>query len=889
VKTTRVIIAVVAVFGIVLTSGGAVWNTPAHATDTELSLGSSIDIAEFEEDDAEQEVQAAPSPDRDNWVEETGDNSSVMRQEPTTWGLRASTVSIIQSVSIEKGDGTPSIGWFDQYETIQVSIAFSGSDLVGGDQTVIQMPNELTLFPIPDFPLTNSGGGQTIASASLNTADNTITITFNDNVNGLQNVAGSVSVSCGFRGSALSESGTYTLLFEDDSGQCIEVDVVIRVPSGSGTWVWDVWKDGSVKAEGEIDWWMYCNFNYELRGYDLGDIILTDIVEARHVLKEDSIRVYRIEELVIDGVNFDYREAINVTAQLAINSDSNGFTVELPGNQPYMITCTTRMIDASEEYYYNTALMDADVFSSPSELRAYVYLKWSGNATGDRNGSFLLHKQDADTGENLSGVQFDLLDDTGQVVWQLESGATGTLVENLEVGKTYRLMETKALDGYLPPDGAEWPVVIEDDVTQVITIKNTKIPEPAILVTIRKVGQNNDALSGAVFQLQREFVGQWQNVGRITTGAGQNNAGEYVVELAAGNYRLLEQTAPAGYQLLDNPVAFAVTEQDLTAGSVVVTVQNEKEVPVQQPVTGSLRVYKHDADDAAKALAGAVFDLDRWDEQSETWSTVTQIRTGQDGNSDTLTGLPLGQYRLVETNAPAGYEALSQPVLVSLVDAVLVVRRISNTREEPPTDSLDPPKPEPEPSEPQPDLPPSVRLIKYRQGEPSVRLSGATFELERENDNGTWTKYQTNLITDRYGEINVQDIQAGRYRFRERTAPAGYQLPTGSSAYTYFTILESGTGERVIMVPNARRRTAPPENGNSGSDKADHQPPEQFPDSPAENQPSTPEEAAQEPDWTEYPATHNPSTGRSRLWVLQLAAVCCVGSGTVLIFARKKD
>lgn len=65
----------------------------------------------------------------------------------------------------------------------------------------------------------------------------------------------------------------------------------------------------------------------------------------------------------------------------------------------------------------------------------------------------------------------------------------------------------------------------------------------------------------------------------------------------------------------------------------------------------------------------------------------------------------------------------------------------------------------------------SVILQKYDAQDESSSLKNAVYDLY--NSKGEVVKY--NLITDEYGQINVSDLPAGDYYFKEVTPPAGYQ------------------------------------------------------------------------------------------------------------------
>jgi LPXTG-motif cell wall-anchored protein len=147
--------------------------------------------------------------------------------------------------------------------------------------------------------------------------------------------------------------------------------------------------------------------------------------------------------------------------------------------------------------------------------------------------------------------------------------------------------------------------------------------------------------------------------------------------LPDGYYRLTERTAPDGYRKMDGTIAFSVSDgvitminaldsrdyavelkQEVTEdGSVVhktigLELYNYEKVPVS--------IWKTDFDKRA-ITTGASFVLyraDNFDDESQQPIEADEIvmsgTTGQNGILS-LGELELGEYRLVETKAPAGY------------------------------------------------------------------------------------------------------------------------------------------------------------------------------------------------------------------------------------------
>ena len=90
-------------------------------------------------------------------------------------------------------------------------------------------------------------------------------------------------------------------------------------------------------------------------------------------------------------------------------------------------------------------------------------------------------------------------------------------------------------------------------------------------LNIKKVDKtdNDKVLEGAVFKLQKKNGNdEWVDVvgGERTTNAEGEAAWN---PLVSGDYRLIETKAPAGYNLLANPIEFTINDQNITKSFVV--------------------------------------------------------------------------------------------------------------------------------------------------------------------------------------------------------------------------------------------------------------------------------------------------------------------------------
>lgn len=183
-------------------------------------------------------------------------------------------------------------------------------------------------------------------------------------------------------------------------------------------------------------------------------------------------------------------------------------------------------------------------------------------------------------------------------------------------------------------------------------------------VEFTKVDHKNVGLADAEFQLYADadctipYGGSAvsDTFGRVTFGS-----------LAAGRYYMKEIRQPTGYQ--ENPTTYEVKVTG--SGTQIYVLGEESPIPAiaNIPANANLRVRK--TDDQGNPLKNAIFTLYQLNEAEE-WDKViidgkNAFEVDENGIID-FTNLSGGQYKLVETAAPAGYYRLTEeiPFTVSL-------------------------------------------------------------------------------------------------------------------------------------------------------------------------------------------------------------------------------
>ncbi|OAK34003.1 SpaA isopeptide-forming pilin-related protein [Bacillus wiedmannii] len=351
--------------------------------------------------------------------------------------------------------------------------------------------------------------------------------------------------------------------------------------------------------------------------------------------------------------------------------------------------------------------------------------KWKKPAA--EKGNLQIKKVD-ENDENivLKDAKFDVIDKDNNVVATVTTNEKGIAeVKDLPFGD-YFVKEISAPEGYIKVDT---PVKVTIDNTNIIefVMKNTKKVENGQFKLLKKDSESGQLLPGAKFDVIDKDGNVIETI--ITDGKGEALS----KQLPVGTYTLKEVEAPKGYELTSSLVHVDVAANK----TVTVDVLNKK---IVEKATGQFEIVKVDAEDKAKVLSDAEFEVYKDGKKVET------LRTDKTGKV-TSKKLEPGTYTLKETKAPQGYTLLKEEIEV-VVEANKVVQvQVENAKE------LG-----------------SLQVIK-KDAESGKVLEGAEFKLKNETGQVVGEAKTTN----KDGIVKFENLVPGKYTLEETKAPEGYK------------------------------------------------------------------------------------------------------------------
>ena len=396
---------------------------------------------------------------------------------------------------------------------------------------------------------------------------------------------------------------------------------------------------------------------------------------------------YEIREVKLEGITTDNDGAL--TGYDTVTPVGNGGEIVISGtpkgeNSSYPITYTV-------EYEKGTVAAGSNVRID--------------TVTNSRPG-IVLRKAQWDGETPLANAVFVLTDNEGSEIGTFTSKADGLItIAFLRDGVPYSLSENRAPQGFRGLeytmtvtmtdgevtvsgiDGAYYELDTETDQNMpVLTIKD----RPYRFDVIKREGGTQTPLAGVTFALHRQVtVGDVTNIDlnpmpgyeELTTG--EDGVIPQVDDtLPAGVYELRETAVPDGYEMLPAYIQFSVSQTGVislgTHPDTAVTLTDNIDsdgtlryvMTIDNYARKNVSIWKTDMGHGS--LAGASFELynaeDYDDEAGAPMEGKDAIAAGTTGDDGLLVlgQLTTGSYRLVETEAPAGFSKADKAISITV-------------------------------------------------------------------------------------------------------------------------------------------------------------------------------------------------------------------------------
>lgn len=191
--------------------------------------------------------------------------------------------------------------------------------------------------------------------------------------------------------------------------------------------------------------------------------------------------------------------------------------------------------------------------------------------------------------ENEKELKYDMGDKNGKNITfvtgsdgyaDIRLSASTEYSLGLEFGKTYKLKEIQAPEGYqvasgyipfmISKDGSSDPTKNLYANGSIVAVADKKITKVNVMLTKTDAGNTATTLLGAVFNLYgSDYIGSDGEVNASAQAVGQGlttgeNGTVSLGTLTNGTYYLVETTAPDGYMVEKNPIALIVSDASVT-------------------------------------------------------------------------------------------------------------------------------------------------------------------------------------------------------------------------------------------------------------------------------------------------------------------------------------
>ncbi|WP_166688174.1 SpaA isopeptide-forming pilin-related protein [Bacillus albus] len=360
-------------------------------------------------------------------------------------------------------------------------------------------------------------------------------------------------------------------------------------------------------------------------------------VTATNSLTKGSVELIKVDDVeentTLEGAVFKIVNKDGHDVRTDLTTDKNGRLVvdELPpGDYEFIETKAPTHYDLNETPIKFTVKKGQEKIASVTATNSLT------------KGAVELTKVDDIDGSTLEGAIFKIVDMNGNDVRSdLITNKDGKIsVSDLRPGD-YQFVETKAPTHYdLNQNPIKFTVEKSQTATASVTATNSLTKGAVELTKVDDV--DNSTLEGAVFKIV-DMSGNDVRPDLTTDKDGKIS----VSDLRPGDYQFIETKAPTGYDLNAKPIPFTITKGKSQVTSVTA---------LNSLTTGSMELTKVDMDHNG-TLEGAIFNI--LDQDGKV--VLEGLKTDEHGKL-IVNDLKPGNYQLVETKAPEGYQLDASPI-----------------------------------------------------------------------------------------------------------------------------------------------------------------------------------------------------------------------------------
>lgn len=324
-----------------------------------------------------------------------------------------------------------------------------------------------------------------------------------------------------------------------------------------------------------------------------------------------------------------------------------------------------------------------------------------------------IRKIDSVTKKPVSGAVLKIVNSTNQTVKTITTTNDYVKINDLAEGK-YKVVEVTAPDGY---------IVSTEEKEFTLNATNPSVTldfadEQNETVIVKKDAKTNEILAGAVLKIINKATGATVDTFTTTT------TGHSIKGLSAGTYKVVEESAPAGYVKSNEEVEFTIT-----------TNQKEKQTITFYNTTNQISISKVDEETGAILSGAKINILDSSNAVIKTFTTTSSPYL--------LDKLANGTYYLQEVEAPNGYTLNSTKQAFTVTDATtnlqLTLKNKKNT----------------------------LKVGKI-DADTKEYVAGATLRITNSNGDKVKEFVSESNLTE------VRGLSNGKYYIEEIKAPAGY-------------------------------------------------------------------------------------------------------------------